>query len=57
MTVPIMDGLEGFYSSMFPTLHKYIHVFEKLFAEFLPELYAHFEMEAIPPLLWIHKWF
>jgi len=54
---PKMGGLAGFYSSHFPLLEKYMHVFRRLFQENLPELFNHFEQQGIPDLLWIHKWF
>ena len=56
-SVPIMAGLDGFFSHSFPMLEKFLSVFDTLFEEFLPDLHDHFKNEGIPDLLWIHKWF
>ena len=56
-TVPVMAGLDGFFSQGFPMLAKFLSVFNILFEEFLPDLCQHFREEGIPDLLWIHKWF
>ena len=56
-TVPVMAGLDGFFSQGFPMLIKFLSVFNVLFEEFLPDLCQHFREEGIPDLLWIHKWF
>jgi hypothetical protein len=52
-----MSGLHGFFSQGFPLLLKFLKIFNILFEELLPELFAHFQEEGIPDLLWIHKWF
>ena len=56
-TIPVMAGLDGFFSQGFPMLTKFLSVFNILFEEFLPDLCLHFREEGIPDLLWIHKWF
>ena len=56
-TIPVMAGLDGFFSQGFPMLCKFLSVFNVLFEELLPDLCQHFREEGIPDLLWIHKWF
>jgi hypothetical protein len=51
------QGLRGFYTNDFPLLKMYTYIFDRIFKETLPDLYAHFNKIDIPSELWVGKWF
>lgn len=53
--MPIMGGLNGFFSDGFPLLLKYVRVLHVLMDQYMPVLHDH--LSDLPDLLWINKWF
>jgi len=51
------DGMKGFYELEFPLLMQYLNTFKDLFAEWIPDLFEHFDNEGLPDQMWIQKWF
>jgi hypothetical protein len=49
-------GLNGFYLEDSPLLEQYVHIFDQLMDEVMPDLSRHFKNEGVQTTDYLHKW-